>query len=147
MEYKYETLKEAIDEERILVGHVPLDPDLGFKIFGIVKHKGIVKEVKNELQQNDFLYQVFDKRVKYLSLDAYDDIDEISLLLYAFGISTPGEVVIFVVTLLDIIDQTGDLTFDSVINYYYNGWFDKNSITTIVDRIMKPKLCKNSYIY
>ena len=173
MEFKYKTLAEAITGEGIPDERLGLS-ESGASMLTVVQNLSIIdKKLLNGEELNDFEETLLDNTNGfYASIDAGEsllysimlkrlsviDIGDVpkSILLFieVFEIYTPSTVVLFVVTLMDIYHKLNEdkttlvnITVEDVIKHYIDGFYVQETLSAAIQRILKPKLCENSYIY
>ena len=173
MGYKYGSIKEAIDGEGIVAKYKELSVESVELMTAIVNITNVKEKADNgvELSSTDetilegfnglisdicdgtsFLHAVMLKRLKAVRISTIPD--QMLLLIDVFELTSPGEVVLLLISLMDIHDKLNDgskgltdLTLLDVAMHYSHGFYSKETVTSIIDNILKPKLCKNSGIY
>jgi hypothetical protein len=147
MNYKYETVRDAIEDLGIEVKTRPGVPELIVTVGLISNDEKKIKSFKEEVAENQPLYQILEHRLEACGYgDKIHDSAKIAML--GLGLRVPGEVVLYAIELMDLFDQTGKVTSDNVyLSLYPEGFYDKETTVKIVDNILKPKLTKHSKCY
>ena len=103
--------------------------------------------IKSDEYNKQFLTQILKQRVKVFELQ--DKIDEEALAMYVcFNITNPGSAIIYLIDLLEFYETHGrKATIADISNIYPMGFYDKDSLLFIIDKITKPKLSIWSTIY
>jgi len=113
-----------------------------------MEKNGVLLDEIEEILNTDFLSKIISKRIKYL--DAEDMIDKfIILALYVLELNTPAEAVIAVIDCFNHVSKTSKkLTVGELYTEVYpNGFYNTDTVSLIIDNVLKPCKCSNCDIY
>lgn len=173
MDHKYGSMEEAIVGEGIVAKYKELSVESVELMTAIANIAKVKEKVDNEISLdsneeamlegfNGFisdvrngespLHAIMLKRLEAISISTIPN--QMLLLIDIFELASPGEIVLLLVGLMDIHDKLNSvdvgltsLTLMDAATHYCKGFYDKETVTSIIDNVLKPKLCKNSYIY
>ena len=144
------TIQDVMHHLELPVKFRPLDTD-GMVALSMILSLETEKKLDTELKDiidNDFASRVFSKRIEYL--DAKDKIpDIVTLALSVFGFRTPAEAVIAVIDCFNHVAKTGEVLTAKAIytEIYPDGFYTEDTVTLIIDNVLKPNKCSTADIY
>ena len=152
----FKTMREIMEEQ----GYQPrfVNPDIrtmmevGVGIFEIEKN-GLGGVNVDELYASEPILSIADKRLNVIRDDKDVISDNVSkfipLLVALYDISSPGGVVVMMIDVVEqITRQQKAMTLQEiVISIYPDGFYDSETMTHIIDDIMKPRLSMLSNYY
>jgi len=141
------TIEELIKRLNIIPKYELKNEDMIVLLYATNTIEGFYNTMEIDNDQPPILKLLL-KRVKVSELD--DSIATSALLLpILYEIPTPGIAVLYLITLLDHAEQASSaIDFEYVVrNIYPYGFYSEKTAIEIIDKIIKPGLAKNGYIY
>jgi len=152
---KFISLKEAINDSGIILNtktdFVSFTDciDLSTAISITMLTESACAEIfKSEEFKEEFIFQVMYKRVKAYGLE--DKVSKSAIIAsLLFNIDNPGKAITYIIELLDYYNKTNKVANgkDVMMFIYPDGFYTNDKFTEIVDKVIKPNLSTNTYIY
>jgi len=142
------TIKEAVVDNSIVVNYKQMEHDEILMLTYITvissdEYNSILSELEQSQQS-----QVFIKRITGLKLEDKIDVN-LHVLTHIYGMTNPGAIVLLVMELFEFYITYGRVAtlVDINIAIFPDGYYTKETIVEIVDKLVKTDIVMSSFIY
>ncbi len=100
------------------------------------------------LLEDDQIMTIIKKRLECFNIE-HVMTNKLMFLTFYFNLLTPGKLILFIIELKDFYDERKRVPTvqDVCIEIFPRGFYSQKCMSEIINKILKPKLCDNAYIY